>query len=163
MSSASDLHGIVKQIRRLVNDRVVSGTATRSDLEIPMYASDGLAEIEEDYPEFTSYVISGNGIAPSPDTIDKRLIALKAAQLITYEDWRENAGDAIAIQTGTIRLDTSKGTRFFKELYEALSNSYNNMVDNLNINGKTGTSIGGTRVDNYVEDLNSVRNTRSLL
>ena len=161
---AGELYGIARQVRRLVKDPIISGSGIRSDIEMVQYVRDGLPEIEQDFSDFTVFSISGTLISPTPDTIDKRLMALKTAELITYEDWRESAGDAILIQTGSIRLDTSKGTRFFKDVYEAIKDRYDKMITELNMNGKSsGTASVGSRIDNYVVDRNSTKAGESLL
>jgi len=161
---AGDLYNISRQVRRLVNDKIISGTGVRSDIEIIQYTADSLTEIEQDFPEFPAFSISGTLISPVPDNIDKRLMALKTAELITYEDWRESAGDAILIKTGSIALDTSKGTRFFKDVYEGIKDRYDKMITNLNMNGKsTGTGGVGARIDNYIVDKNSSKAGESLL
>ena len=91
-------------------------------------------------------------------------MVLKTAELITYENWVINAGDAILIQTGSIKLDTSKGTRFFKDVYEGIKDRYDKIITNLNMNGKsTGTGGVGSRIDNYVVDRNSTKSGDSLL
>jgi len=161
---AGDLYNIARQVRRLVKDPLISGTGVRSDIEIVQYVNDGLTEIEQDFSEFPVFSISGTLISPVPDSIDKRLMALKTAELITYEDWRESAGDAILIKTGSISLDTSKGTRFFKDVYEGIRDRYDKMTTNLNMNGKsTGTGGVGSRIDNYIVDKNSTKSGESLL
>ena len=161
---AGELYAIARQVRRLVKDPLISGSGIRSDIEIVQYIRDGLTEVEQDFSEFTAFSISGTLISPTPDTIDQRLMALKTAELITYEDWRESAGDAILIQTGSIKLDTSKGTRFFKDVYEAIRDRYNKMIIQLEMNGKsTGTGGVGHRIDNFIVDRNSRKAGESLI
>lgn len=146
----NDLLVINRQVRHLVQDPLVSGTAVRSDVELWEYAKDVLPDIETSFPSFTVFTISGSSITPTPDNIDLRLIALKTAQLITQEDWREAVGDSIAIKTGSISLDTTKGPRFFKDIHDSIKNEYDSMVSDLNINGKSSSTTSiGTRVDNY--------------
>lgn len=161
---AGDLYNIARQVRRLVADPIISGSGIRSDIEIVQYVNDSLAEIKEDFRDFPTFSISGTLISPVPDVTDKRLLALKTAELITYENWVINTGDAILIQTGSIKLDTSKGTRFFKDVYEAIKDRYDNLITELNINGKSSaTSTVGFRIDNYIEDANSTKTGESLL
>ena len=161
---AGDLYAISRQIRRLVNDPIVSGTGIRSDLEIISYVRDGLTEIEQDFSSFTVFNISGTSINPTPDSIDKRLLTLKAAELIIYEDVVAAAGDAILIQTGSIKLDTSRSAKPLKDALESLQNRYDKMITNLNINGKsTGTGGIGSRIDNFIVDKNSRKAGESLI
>lgn len=161
---AGDLYAISRQVRRLVNDPVVSGTGLRSDLEIIAYVRDGLTEIEQDFSEFPVFNISGTSISPVPDDIDKRLLTLKAAELIIYEDFVAASGDAILIQTGSIKLDTSRSAKPLKDAFEALQDRYDKMITNLNMNGKsTGTGGVGARIDNYIVDKNSTKAGESLL
>ncbi len=161
---AGDLYAISRQIRRLTNDPIISGTGIRSDLEIIEYVKDSLSEIEQDFSSFTVFSISGTSVSPVPDQIDKRLMALKTAELIVGQQWLESVGDAILIKTGSIALDTSKGTRFFKDVYEGIKDRYDKMITNLNINGKsTGTGGVGARIDNYIVDKNSTKAGESLI
>jgi len=161
---AGDLYVIARQVRRLTNDPIISGSGIRSDLEIIEYCKDSLAEIEQDFNDFTVFSISGSLISPTPDQIDKRAIALKTAELIVYQQWLESTGDAILIKTGSIALDTSKGTRFFKDVYEGIKDRYDKMITNLNMNGKsTGTGGVGHRIDNFIVDKNSSKAGESLL
>ena len=161
---AGELYTIARQVRRLTNDPIVSGTGIKSDLEIIEYCKDSLPEIEQDFNDFTVFSISGSSINPTPDQIDKRAIALKTAELIVHQQWLESVGDAILIKTGSIALDTSKGTRFFKDVYEGIKDRYDKLITNLNINGKsTGTGGVGHRIDNFIVDKNSTKAGESLL
>jgi len=161
---AGDLYTISRQVRRLTNDPLVSGSGIRSDLEIIEYVKDSLTEIEQDFNDFTVFSISGSLISPVPDNIDQRLLALKTAELIVHQSWLESVGDAILIKTGSIALDTSKGTKFFKDVYDAIKDRYDKMITNLNMNGKsTGTGGIGSRIDNYIVDKNSSKAGESLL
>ncbi len=161
---AGDLYAISRQVRRLTNDPIISGTGIRSDLEIIEYVKDSLPEIEQDFSSFTAFSISGTSVSPVPDSIDKRLMALKTAELIVYQQWLESTGDAILIKTGSIALDTSKGTRFFKDVYEGIKDRYDKIITNLNMNGKsTGTGGVGHRIDNFIVDKNSRKAGESLL
>ena len=160
----TDLHVIARQVRRLVNDPLVSGSGIRSDLEIIEYMKDGLTEIEQDFSDFPVFSISGTLISPIPDDIDKRLMTLKTAELIMYEDFVAASGDAILIKTGSIALDTSRAAKPLKDAFEALQNRYDKMITNLTMNGKSsGTTSVGSRIDNYIVDSNSTKTGESLI
>lgn len=136
----------------MVHDPVVSGTATRSQVELFEYQKDALPEIQQDYPSFTTFSISGSSITPAPDIVDQRLIVLKVAENITLENYQENVGDAILIRQGSINLDTSKGTRYYADLLDRIKDRYDQLIMSLNMNGKSSTTTSiGLRIDNYSE------------
>lgn len=164
-AAETNVANMISQIRRLVNDPLVSGTAVRSDLEMAAYIEDSLGDIEIDYPDFTDFTMtSGTSISPTPDIVDKRLMVLKSVELVTYENMVEAAGDSILIQQGSIRLDTSKGTKTFQVVHERAARNYTNLINRLNMHGKSSvtTSIG-SRVDNYVSRTTDSKAGDSLL
>lgn len=160
----SDLNIIVATVRRMVNDPVISGSSIRNDYEMGLYLEDANDAVFEDVDAFTNFTITGTSITPDPDRVDKRLLALQSAKMITQEDYRESVGDSILLQTGCIKIDTTKGTKSFNDFYKELCLTYNNLVTELNINGKSSNtlSIGG-RVDNYKQRTSDVRASDSLL
>lgn len=160
---AIDLDSIVNRTRRLIND-TDSTNFTRSTAEMYDYVSDANDEIPLDYFDFTTFVVTGGNISPTPDGIDAQLIATKTALNITLEDVREAAGDSILIQTGDIKLDTSKAPPHLVAVLEFLNSSYNGMILSLNMDGKSSSSAAtGIRVDNYVTDTHSSVVGNSLL
>ncbi len=163
--SDDNLLRIVNQVRRLVNDQIISGTSLkRTNIEVIEYLKDSNDEVRQDYEDFTSFTISGTTIDPAPDNVDRRLLALKSAELITLEDWRESAGDAILIQTGSIKLDTSKGTNPLRDITKYIQDEYINLIDNLKMNGKSSTtSTLGYRIDNYKSRTTDTRASDSLI
>jgi hypothetical protein len=161
---AIDMSNVIGQVRRLVFDRD-SSNYTRTDAEMALYISDAVADIQLDYFEFDDYVVSGTyGLTPVPDNIDARLMAIRAGLNITHEDIREAGGDAILIQTGDIKLDTSKSPPQLKTNLEFLEKEYNNMIISLNKDGKSNSSAGtGIRVDNYIESTKSRKSSDSYI
>jgi len=150
-----DLDQIIGRTRRLIFDRD-SSNYTRTDTELRLYIRDAIDHVNLDYFEFEDYVITGTMITPTPDNIDAQLIAIRAGLNITHEDIREAGGDAILIQTGDIKLDTSKSPPNLRTNLEFLENQYDRMIISLNKDGKSDSSAGtGLRVDTYIESAHS--------
>jgi hypothetical protein len=139
--------------KRIVNANVLSD-AGLTDTELLYYLDDSLGYIQMDYPDFTVFTINliTSGITPEPDVIDKALMSIKAAQLISFDLGAERIGDAVMIRAGSITLDTSKSLRAHGIEFDRLDKMYDDLVQNLNMNGKsTETNVLGSRVDNYIQ------------
>lgn len=160
---AVDMAQIVGRTRRLIFDRD-SSNYIRTDAELHLYIRDAIDHINMDYFDFTDFTVTGTSISPTPDTIDAQLIAIRTALNITHEDIREASGDAILIQTGDIKLDTSKSPPNLKTNLEFLESQYDKMITSLNMDGKSDSSSAtGIRVDTYIEDAHSSETGESLL
>lgn len=160
---AIDLDNIIGRVRRIVFDRD-SDDYTRSDAEMRLYVGDAVDHILLDYYDFTEFVVTGTQITPTPDRQDAAILSLRTALDITAEDIREASGDAILIQTGDIKLDTSKAPPHLLRLFEWLSKEYTDMITSLNMDGKSSSSSGtGIRVDTYIQDSSSQKAGNSLL
>jgi len=164
MSSANIL-GMVQSVRRITNRTDVTTDANfLSESEIGLYLDDAAGDIRLLYPDFDEFSVSGVTMTPAPDQIDERLLVWGASCLILMDDDAQSSGDAIFIKAGPISLDTSKSLRGFSATTNRMCTTFKNMIDSVVINGKGTdlTNIAGSRVDNYIEDLNSEKDPDAL-
>lgn len=153
--SSKNILGMVQSVRRISNRTDTAAANFLNENEVGLYLDDAAGDILIMYPDFTEFTVSGNNISPVPDKIDERLLVWGAACLILMNDEAQNSGDAIFIKAGPISLDTSKSLRGFSETTKRMCSTFHNMIDNITINGKSGVGLGGSRIDNYIEDITS--------
>jgi len=152
VSALTDLTDITDRITRFLSDTIVSGTYTETELRY--FVQDATAAIPFDYSDFTDYtVIIASGITPSPAKADSYLLALKGAVLAYFGIAQEIIGDAVAIRSGSISLDTSKSLRAKSLEFDRLENNYNKIIDGL-ITNISGANTSGYRIGTYqsIED-----------
>lgn len=162
--ASKNILGIVEQVRRITNK---SSTSTDSDFmseaDISVYLDDAARDIRILYPDFDEFVVTGTNISPVPDRIDERVLALGAACLILLDEDVRSSGDAILIKAGSITLDTSKSVRGLSDSAQRICNTFHNMIDTLNVDGKAGVGFSGTRVDNYKRVDSDTKDSGSLI
>lgn len=158
----SALTSITKRMRRLLNETVVSGTFSQTDLEY--YAQDALSFIPSDYTGFGSYtIVVGSGISSTPTDLDSVLISLKASAIAFNSIIIEGIADAIMVKAGSITLDTTKSLRSRGIQGNKFDSMYSNLVDSLLINGSDAVSNAGFRLDNYKKYNNETSDSESLI
>jgi len=157
---------IVESVKRVVKWSTISGSFTEVDLLY--YIEDAYARVQVDYPSITSYTFSigatpaASTITPAPDIVDKVLLSTRAGFNVLHAYGVELIGDAVMIRAGSISLDTSKALRSHGVHLDRLAKDYDDLIDNLNINGKTSdTDSAGTRVDNYISTYSQIGNKDS--
>lgn len=154
---------LISRTRRLLKDTSIT-SPNNTDSDITAYLQDANDTIGMLHQDFTVYVIGATTISPVPDKIDAQLMALNAAAEILMADIIIASGDAILIQTGDIKLDTSKSPANLIKAYDLYMGLFNNLLTSLIINGKTGETSGtGQRVDTYIVDNTSSKSGKSLL
>ena len=133
---------------------VTSADNFLSETDASLYISDASGDVLIKYPGFTDFTVTGTDITPTPDSIDERLLSWGAACLLLIDEEVTASGDAIAIKAGPISLDTSKSVKGLSTSTERICSMLDSYIENLIINGKAGVSIGGKRIDNFIETLN---------
>jgi len=160
VSALTDLTDLTSRVTRLLSDTIVSGTYTENELRY--FVQDATAAVPFDYPDFTTYTVDvTTGITPSPTKADGYLLSLKAAVLAYFGICQELIGDAVAIRSGSISLDTSRSLRAKSLEFDRLENSYNKIIDNL-LTNISGADTSGYRVDIYQTLDNEVSDSESL-
>lgn len=146
---------LVSTTKRVAKWGVISGSFTESDLMY--YIEDAYGEVQLAYPDLTVYTftiestVSGSSVSPELDIVDKVLIGTKAGLNVWYAYGQELIGDSIMIRAGSISLDTSRSLRAHGINLDFLEKQYKDMVQNLNIHGKTSDSLTkGIRLDSYI-------------
>lgn len=154
---------VLNRVRRLLKD-TDTASPDNTDTDIIEYIKDSNDTIGMLYPDFTKYIVDSTDITPEPDRFDAQLIAICAVKLILMADIIVASGDAILIQTGDIKLDTSKAPVNLVKTYEFFNKLFENTIDSLIINGKSTDTVGiGHRVDTYIRDRNSTKSGNSLI
>jgi len=145
----SDLENIRERVKRLINQEVISGTHTNTDLEY--YIQDANLMVDLDYPSFGSYAITiGSDISPSPSNTDAILLSLKAASLAYTAIAVASVADAIMVKAGSISLDTSRSLKGHSEIMNKFGGAYKDLIDRLFIDANAASTCG-YRLDSYLE------------
>lgn len=139
---------ILYQARVLLGD-TNSSSYWKQDWEVNDAITAAVPEVEIDYPQGYSVTVSGEGsITPTPDGVTKKLVAYKTAIILRQGEEASSSRDSIYVKDGDTVIDTTKGGSNKSKSLDSLIQRYNDLIDDLLINGEI-TDPRGYRINVY--------------